>query len=98
MPSNLGNATDRSAVVFLDKERRIMAGLRVATANTGDWWANNSLNIGGTIDSPSARILTGTDAPAADAPNGSIYLRTGGTADTTLYVRAGGAWTALTSS
>jgi hypothetical protein len=40
----------------------------------------------------------GTGAPSASAPNGSFYLRTDGTADTTLYVRAGGAWTSLTSS
>jgi hypothetical protein len=99
MGGPLGNGSDLyKAFTIYDSHKRHLAGLRVATANTGDWWANNSLNIGGTIDSPSARILTGTDAPAADAPNGSIYLRTGGTADTTLYVRAGGAWTALTSS
>ena len=96
MPSNLGNTTDRSAVLFLDKERRKMAGLRVATANEGDWWANKSLNMGGTIDNPASRILHGTGVPSASAPNGSLYLRTDGDASTTLYVRAGGAWSALT--
>ena len=40
-------------------------------------------------------ITTGTGAPSHSAPNGSIYLRTDGTASTTLYVRAAGAWTAL---
>jgi hypothetical protein len=40
-------------------------------------------------------ITTGTGAPSHSAPNGSIYLRTDGTASTTLYVRAGGAWSAL---
>ena len=95
----LGNENDLyKAFTIYDSHKRHLAGLRVSTANTGDWWANNSLNIGGTIDSPSARILTGTNAPAASAPNGSLYLRTGGTADTTLYVRADGNWTALTST
>jgi hypothetical protein len=98
MPQDLGRTSNRSALAIRDKQGRNQAGLRVATANEGDWWANNSLNIGGTIDSPSARILTGTNAPAASAPNGSLYLRTGGTADTTLYVRADGNWTALTST
>ena len=40
-------------------------------------------------------ITTGTGAPSHSAPNGSVYLRTDGTATTTLYVRASGAWTAL---
>jgi hypothetical protein len=98
MPQDLGESGSRRALTIRDKQGRYQAGLRVATANTGDWWANNSLNIGGTIDNPSARILTGTDAPSISAPNGSIYLRTGATADTTLYVRAGDAWTPLTST
>lgn len=40
-------------------------------------------------------ITTGTGAPTHSAPNGSTYHRQDGTASTTLYVRAGGAWTAL---
>lgn len=40
-------------------------------------------------------ITAGAGAPSHTPPNGSIYLRTDGTASTTLYVRAGGAWTAL---
>ena len=40
-------------------------------------------------------ITSGTGAPSHTPPNGSIYLRTDGTASTTLYVRAAGAWTAL---
>jgi hypothetical protein len=40
-------------------------------------------------------ITTGTGAPSHSAPNGSTYHRTDGTASTTLYVRAAGAWTAL---
>ena len=40
-------------------------------------------------------ITSGTGAPSSSPPNGSIYLRTDGTASTTLYVRAAGAWSAL---
>lgn len=40
-------------------------------------------------------ITVGTGAPSHSPPNGSVYLRTDGTATTTLYVRAGGAWSAL---
>lgn len=40
-------------------------------------------------------ITSGTGAPSHSAPNGSIWLRTDGTASTTLYVRAAGAWSAL---
>lgn len=41
-------------------------------------------------------ITSGTGAPSHTPPNGSVYLRTDGTASTTLYIRAAGAWTALT--
>ena len=47
------------------------------------------------LGSSGPTITTGTGAPSHSAPNGSIYLRTDGTASTTLYVRAAGAWTAL---
>jgi hypothetical protein len=95
MPQDLGESGSRRALTIRDKQGRYQAGLRVATANTGDWWANNSLNIGGTIDSPSSRILTGTGAPSATAPNGSIYLRTDGDPSSTVYVRAGDQWRPL---
>jgi hypothetical protein len=88
------NAT-KVALSIRDKKFSRLAGLRVPTDNTGDWWANNSLNIGGTIDSPSSRILTGTGAPSASAPNGSIYLRTDGDPSSTVYVRAGDQWRPL---
>lgn len=48
------------------------------------------------------RIVTGTGTPNAvvTAPQGSIFLRTDGAADTILYVNTNGitAWTALTST
>ena len=40
-------------------------------------------------------ITAGTGAPSHSPPNGSVYLRTGGTASTTLYIRAAGSWSAL---
>lgn len=47
------------------------------------------------LGSSGPTITTGTGAPSHSAPNGSVYLRTDGTATTTLYVRASGAWSAL---
>jgi polygalacturonase len=40
-------------------------------------------------------VLSGTGAPSATAPNGSIYLRTDGDASSTVYVRAGDQWRPL---
>jgi hypothetical protein len=101
MPSELGStASNRNALVVMDKFRRNIAGLRVASSQQGDWWSSNSLNIGGTIDSPASRILTGTGAQLSanpTAPNGSLFLRTDGDASTTLYVRASGVWEPLVS-
>jgi hypothetical protein len=42
-------------------------------------------------------ILSGTGAPSAASPNGTIYVRTDGGPSTTLYVRAGGSWAPLAS-
>jgi hypothetical protein len=49
---------------------------------------------GGLANSPT--ITTGVGVPSASEPNGSIYMRVDGIASTTLYVRAAGAWSALT--
>ena len=43
-------------------------------------------------------ITSGSGAPSHSAPNGSSYHRTDGTIMSTLYVRAEGAWTALSGS
>lgn len=40
-------------------------------------------------------ITSGSGAPSASEPNGSLYMRTGGGADTTLYQRVSGAWVAV---
>lgn len=97
-PAQLGESSTRRMFSYYDKERNHLAGLRVATASEGQWWASKELSMGGTIDSPASRILHGTGIPEVSAPNGSIFLRTDGATDTTLYIRAGGAWTALTST
>lgn len=44
----------------------------------------------------SPTITSGIGAPVAAEPNGSVYMRIDGTAGTTFYVRAAGAWSALT--
>jgi hypothetical protein len=44
----------------------------------------------------SPTITSGTGAPSATEPNGSVYMRTNGTnGDDSLYMRIGGAWVAL---
>jgi hypothetical protein len=97
MPMDLGENAARVGLGIRDKQNRLLSGLRVATANEGEWWASKQFGLGGTIDAPSARILVGADAPAASAPNGSLYLRTNGDSSTTLYVRAAGSWKPLAS-
>lgn len=42
--------------------------------------------------STSPTVTSGSGAPSATEPNGSLYLRTGGAAGTTLYLRISGAW------
>ena len=79
--------------------RRITAG---ATANLLEAQAQDGSPIAG-IDSTGhlflggvgVTITTGNGAPASTPGDGSIYLRKDGAAATTLYVRAAGAWTAL---
>lgn len=43
----------------------------------------------------SPSITSGAGAPSATEPDGSVYLRNNGAADTTLYARASSAWVAL---
>lgn len=60
--------------------------VRVGVAGTA---AGVELGAGGPT------ITTGAGAPSHTAPDGSVHLRTDGTASTTLYVRAAGSWSAL---
>lgn len=57
--------------------------LIVTTASLG-------IKMGGGAGAPT--ITSGAGAPAAAEANGSIYMRTDGAPDQTLYVRSGGAW------
>ena len=66
------------------------------------WRATGKITVGDVgptagieLGSGGPTITTGTGAPTHSAPNGSTYHRTDGTASTTLYVRAAGAWSAL---
>ena len=40
----------------------------------------------------SPTVTSGSGAPSAAEPNGSVYLRTNGTSASTLYVRVSSAW------
>jgi hypothetical protein len=68
-------------------------GVNVGSDST-DHGAGNLAVTGKILTSSGATITSGTGAPSASEPNGSIYLRTDGTSTTTLYVRASSAWTA----
>jgi hypothetical protein len=46
----------------------------------------------------SPTVTSGSGAPSASEPNGSVYLRTGGAAANTLYLRIGGAWVTVGAS
>lgn len=72
----------------------ILAGKTVIgwpeNAITADLIVNGKVSVNNTA----ATITSGTGAPTASEPNGSIYLRTDGGTGTTLYVRESGAWVA----
>ena len=59
-------------------------------STTGGWVFPNKISVSGTT----ATFTSGTGAPSAGEPNGSVYLRTDGAASTTLYIRHTGAWLA----
>lgn len=99
MPNTIGNPdNNHRAFSIYDRKKDVVASLVVPTVDKGTWWVKEQFAGGGTVASPAFRILHGAGAPSVSAPNGSIYLRTDGTADTTFYVRSGDTWTALTST
>jgi hypothetical protein len=60
---------------------------------TGNYWrAFAGVRL---VSNSGPLIVAGAGAPAAAHPDGSLYLRTDGTAGTTIYVRAAGAWSAI---
>jgi hypothetical protein len=97
LPNNIGNGdADYRAFSVIDRKKDIVASLAVPAVDKGTWWVKEQFAAGGTVGSPAFRILHGTGVPSVSAPDGSIFLRTDGDASTTLYVRAGGSWSALT--
>jgi hypothetical protein len=94
-PRGDNSNADRRAYCVFDSENNMLVGLSSSQINEGKWWTKDELAIGGTMGSPASRILTGTGAPSATAPNGSIYLRTDGDPSSTVYVRAGDQWRPL---
>ena len=51
------------------------------------------IHVVGAVGTTGPTITTGANAPTASQPNGSLYMRTGGTGPN-LYVRENGAWVA----
>lgn len=50
----------------------------------------------GQLPAAAPTITSGTGAPSATEPNGSVYLRADSAdADTAIYARIGGAWVAM---
>lgn len=49
-----------------------------------------------TADADVPTVTSGTGAPSAAEPNGSLYMRTNGSnGDDSLYMRIGGSWVAM---
>ena len=46
----------------------------------------------------SPTVTSGSGAPSASEPNGSVYLRTNGASANTRYLRIGGAWVSVGAS
>lgn len=46
----------------------------------------------------SPTVTSGSGAPSASEPNGSVYLRTNGASANTLYLRISGAWVSVGAS
>jgi hypothetical protein len=59
----------------------------------------NLTNVGAMTLAAGPSITSGAGAPSATLPNGSLYLRTNGSASTRLYVsEGGGTWSPIASS
>jgi hypothetical protein len=70
----------------------------VFNADIGNWgghWNNNADTLDGVLVAPAGGITwtSGSGAPVATAPLGSLYSRTDGAVGATLYVsRGAGTW------
>jgi hypothetical protein len=74
---------------------RIQDYLNLSTVAELNWGSDTSYATNQSIAISSSKIYSGTGAPSALAPNGSIYLRTDGDPSSTVYVRAGDQWRPL---
>ena len=81
---------------------KTQAGTTAITIDTtGTYLNSGKLYVGATTASPIIRTGTGTPLYVVKAPVGSLYLRTNGVADSTLYVKSTGTdsagWRPLTT-
>lgn len=77
---------------------RAAGGVGINTTNPGTNALSvaGSAQITGTLQLATIQVLTGSTDPTNNAPNGSIYLRTGAAATNTLWIRAQNAWHPVT--
>lgn len=79
-----GNESDNSVInLKIDGNNTILQATTSGVEVTGDL-DTDSITLG------TVKILTGSGAPSVAAPVGSLYTRTDGGADTTLYVKESG--------
>lgn len=90
-----GTQSDWTLVTEADLVGGRISALNVARTTGRVTFGAAGPTAGIELGSGGPTITSGTGAPSHSAPNGSTYHRTDGTASTTLYVRAAGAWTAL---
>jgi len=70
---------------------RAGGGVGINTNNPG----TNALSVNGSVQIMTVQILTGPGVPTISANNGSLYLRTDGGTNASLYMRIGGVWVAF---
>ena len=93
--TNTSVTNNNLAFQLLSHKKQELAGLLVSNSNA-HWWIKDQLRLGGSAQAPAASISSGSGAPSQSAPDGSMYMRTDGGDSTTLYVRTGGVWKAVT--
>lgn len=79
-------------MALVDRIGAVFANIRKPTVGVGFVVKSTA----DTLPTAAPTITTGSGAPSAAEPNGSLYLRTGGTdGDDSLYMRIAGSWKAL---
>jgi hypothetical protein len=71
-------------------------GINTASPGTNALSVAGSAQINGTLQIATIQVLTGSGNPTNNAPNGSLYLKTGAAANQTLWIRAENAWHPVT--